>query len=260
MFFRKYSPASDYEAPDTKALTAGKHAHHCLLEPDAFQQLVVAPEFSGTGMKAAKQAWLAGLPAGAITITDEQKKVVERICDSVLSDPEARALLRDLPGQNEVCAYAQRDDGIWLHGRMDRMVTGPAVIEFKTTSGAVDWDAFVWDVYEYDYHTALATYIEIAQILEKRPIQEAAWIVAQSCEPHSVRVHYPAEENMLDIGRFDMVRAIERFKDLTRLDPEMKNRQVWFNGREPKEDGPAAFPYHILIRRPEWQHFITGVK
>lgn len=259
-FYKKYCKGPKLAEEKTKALKVGDFAHQCLLEPDRFSKLVISPEFSGTGSKAAKQAWLAKLPAGAEVIDEEDKAKVEAMIDSVLSDPEARALMRDLPGANEVCAYGQRKDGIWLHGRMDRALEGPSIIEFKTTSGAVDWDAFVWDVYEYDYHMAVAVYSEILEAIEQKPIREVAWIVAQSVEPYSVRVHYPQEENMLDIGRFDMNRGIERFRTLMALDPALSDPRIWFSGRQKEEDGPCAFPYHILIRKPEWQSFLTGGK
>lgn len=258
-YFHKYAPGESLTEEKTKALKTGDFAHKCLLDRSAWDNLVVSPEFAGTGSRAAKQAWLASLPKDAMVIEEEEKLKVQRMCDSVLSDPEARALLEVIEGMNEVCAYARRDDGIWLHGRMDRVIQGPAVVEFKTTSGGVDWDEFVWDVFEYNYHMALAVYVEMIQLIYKKPCKESAWIIAQSCEPYSVRVHYPQDENMMDIGRFDMNRAIERYKSLIAKDPTMTNKQAWFSGKNEKEEGPCAFPYHIMIRRPEWQQFLTGV-
>lgn len=260
LFFRKYAPGKGIEDKKTKQIDAGKLAHVALLEKAKFAQVVEEEEFSGTGSKAAYQRWLASLPAGTTPVAKKALEDAKRIADSVMSHPEARALIETIPGQNEVYAYAQRPDGIWLHGVIDRLIQGPGIVEFKTTSGAVDWNEFVWNVYEWDYHMDLATYIEIAQLIYKTAVREAAWVVAQQVEPFGVRVHYPLEEDMLDIGRFDMNRAIDRWKQLTKLDPGLTNESVWFGGRNAEEEEPCKFPYHILIRRPEWQQFLTGVK
>lgn len=257
-FFWKYAPGRGLAEKKTKALDAGKLAHCALLEPAKFSQMVVEKEFSGKGSVAAYQEWLNSLPAGVTVISNKAKEEALRIVDAVMKNPEARALLETIAGQGEVHAYAQREDGIWLHGVIDRLISGPAVVEFKTTSGSVDWDEFVWSVFEYDYHLDLATYIEIMRILDKRPVKECAWVVAQQVEPFSVRVHYPQEDEMLDLGRFDMGRAIDRWKYLTQKDPGLTNESVWFGGRQEAEEGPCKFPYHILIRRPEWQQFLTG--
>lgn len=257
-FFWKYSPTRKLNEEKTRSLKLGDFGHKALLDPSAWSKLVIAKEFSGTGSRAAKQEWIASLPAGAIVITAEEKENTMRMVDAVLANPEARELLQGLPGHNEVHAYAQRPDGIWLYGIIDRLIAGPGIVEFKTTSGGVDWDEFVWDVFNYNYHLALANYGEIISLLEKKPVTEMAWVVAQQVEPFSVRVHYPQHEDMLDIGRFDMQRAIDRWRYLTQKDPALANEAVWFGGRQEKEDGPCKFPYHIMIRRPEWQQFLTG--
>lgn len=259
-FFWKYAPGRGLADKKTKGLDAGKLAHVALLEPHKFTQMVVEKEFSGKGSVAAYQEWLASLPAGTATVAAKAKEDAMRIVDAVMANPEARALLETTAGQSELHAYAQRDDGIWLHGVIDRLIAGPAVVEFKTTSGGVDWDEFVWNVFEWSYHLDLAAYMEMASIINKAPVKETAWVVAQQVEPFSVRVHYPEEENMLDLGRFDMNRAIDRWKYLTKKDPGLTNESAWFGGRQEKEEAPCAFPYHILIRRPEWQQFLTGDK
>lgn len=259
-FFWKYAPGRGLTEKKTKSLDAGKLAHTALLEKAKFAQVVVEEEFTGKGSVAAYQAWLNSLPAGTTPVAKKAMEDAKRIADAVMAHPEARALMETIPGQNEVHAYAQRTDGIWLHGVIDRLIEGPGIVEFKTTSGAVDWNEFVWNVFEWSYHMDLAAYIEMAQILKKEPVRQAAWVVAQQVEPFSVRVHYPLEEDMLDIGRFDMNRAIDRWKLLTKQDPGMANEGVWFGGRQAEEDEPCKFPYHILIRRPEWQQFLTGVK
>ncbi len=259
-FFWKYSPTRQLKEAKTKSLDLGKLCHKFLLEPGAAAKMVLEKEFSGTGSKAAKQEWIASLPPGTEIIDPDKREAMMKMVDAVMREPEARALLETAQGSNEVCGYAKREDGIWLHGKFDRLIAGPGIVELKTTSGGVDWDAFVWDVYEYNYHMALAVYLEIASIVHKKPVTESAWVVLQQVEPYSCRVHYPQDEDMLDIGRFDMNRAIDRWRDLMIRDPGLAREEIWFSGRQPKEEGPARFPYHILIRRPEWQQFLTGVK
>lgn len=259
-FFWKYAPGRGLTEKKTKSLDAGKLAHCALLEPAKFSQMEEEKEFSGKGSVTAYQSWLASLPAGVTVVTKKAKEDAIRIADAVMSHPEARALLEGIAGQNEVHSYAKREDGIWLYGVIDRLIAGPGIVEFKTTSGAVDWSEFVWNVYEWDYHMDLATYAEIIRVVHGQAVTQSAWVVAQQVEPFGVRVHYPMEEDMLDIGRFDMNRAIDRWKVLTKVDPALTNEAAWFAGRQAEEDEPAKFPYHILIRRPEWQQFLTGVK
>lgn len=256
-FFHKYS-LKDLPDAKTKSMKVGDYAHKCLLDPAAWSSLVLEKEFSGKGSLAARQEWLATLPSDALVISAEEKEATLRMVDSIHRDKEAFALLSQMAGKNEVSAYAKRPDGIWLHGRFDRLLDVNAVVEFKTTSSSVDWDSFAWEVFEWDYHLALACYIEMIELITGKKCEQSAWIVTQSTAPYSTRVHYPQEENMLDLGRFDMNRGIERFKDLMKADPSFSKREVWFAGKNPKEEGPCAFPYHILIRRPEWQGFITG--
>lgn len=259
-FFRKYAPGHFLEDEETRSLKIGDYAHTALFKPKEWANYREMETFSGTGSKAAKQAWIASLPEGVKFISADDREKVKRMVDAAMKDREARELIETIPGHAEVAAYAKRPDGIWLHGRIDRLIAGPGVVEYKTTSGAVDWDEFVWQVFEYDYHLALATYIEIVSILEKKPVTQSAWLVQQQVEPYSVRVHYPEEEDMLDIGRFDMERAIERWKMLTKKDPGLANESVWFGARQESEEAPCKFPYHVLIRRPEWHQFLTGVK
>lgn len=203
------------DAKDTPALRFGRIVHLAILEPTLFlAHKVVAPEFKGTGSKAAKAEWEKRLPPNSIILDDaEEEARITGMLNRLLAHRVAANLLKT--GVAEVSGFwTDPETGVKCRIRPDYLRKGPMVLDYKTTEDA-SYEEFRRSAYFYGYPLQAAFYCEgVSQILGKR-CDDFVFIAQEKAAPYELMV-YPADEGFLDFGRRQMRKALRTFAECQR--------------------------------------------
>lgn len=185
---------------ETAAKRLGKFTHAALLEEERFRRsLAIIPEFSGTGMKAAKQKWQETYK-DAIQIDQEELDLVDGMIASI-----KKHSVMNLLGicQKELSGY-YRDPQTSLRCRIRVDAYSPqldTLLDFKTTDDA-SVESFTYDADKYNYALQLAMYRAGIEIIEGRPVKRCLILTVSKKPPHPV-VLYEATDNFLASGAID---------------------------------------------------------
>ncbi len=193
----------------TKAMNFGTCFHLAVLEPLRFKtEVVVMPEFRGTGMYAKKDAWLTENHGKLILSTDEMADCMMML-KAISSHNIASSLL--VGGVPELSYFwTDKDTGIECKARPDYRRNGGALIDIKTT-GDASLDDFSRAVLNYGYHISAAHYLNgVSQVLAQS-FEKFIIIAVEKEPPYGVQV-FEVDFGTLEKGQELCKRALLKLK------------------------------------------------
>lgn len=209
---------------DNEALFLGKMLHSRLeFHDDRLKWLstfVQMPAFEGTGMKAAKAAWLTE-HGGKLILTKEQLDGIEDMYEGVLANPQSFAFL-NAPGSAEDTIYwIDEDSGMICKCRPDKRVTNylgaPFTIDWKTT-GNFSKRHIQDAIHDYGYNVSAAFTLDGMRANDLDP-GEYIFVFIEKKSPNRVMC-VPAEDIDVEIGR-------RKYKKVLKEIAEAQRTKIW---------------------------------
>lgn len=214
------------QVEQTNDMRIGTIIHMALLENEKFKsKYVIQPEFSGYTLKGElttnpnakevkekKAAWEASLPAGTITVTEEELDQLTGMIKSVSAHPQGRYVFTN--GIAE-CAGYYRDPKTGL--KMKIMPDFRAndfymITDFKT---AVSTDQILFGSKafgDFRYDLRIWMYAYGASIIEQKPMPKHLFFMAvEKTWPYESAVFYMTDEQKGQ-AEYDYHRAMEKLK------------------------------------------------
>lgn len=177
-----------YEEPSTPAKEFGKVVHKALLEPWVFmEKYAVIPEFSGTGMRAAKAEWLEKHEGRIILKQDEVDQITGMI-SSLQKHQYASKLIRG--GRRELCGYFEDETiggNVLIKPDLINEDTG-LMISFKTAADATE-EAFMKQVGEFAYDWSEALHLHGANKISGGKFRQSIWIAIEKTPPYDIGIY-----------------------------------------------------------------------
>lgn len=196
---------------ESEALVMGKLFHSRIehhLDIDKYKQLVtVMPTFSGTGMRAAKEAWLADNAGKKTIITEAQYDQIEEMFEGVKANPQSNALMGALGFCEETIFWTDKDSGVLCKCRPDKRVIdylgSPLVVDWKTISmfSKKEIQDAIW---EHNYYVSAAFTLDgmkaigldpgpyVFCFVQKKAPNQVLCVVAQEIDIEIGRAKYKA--------------------------------------------------------------------
>lgn len=219
-FLYKWS-IRDGDEPPTDAQRIGTLLHLALLEPEKYAaRVVIAKKFDRRTKegKAGAKAFEASLAPDAIVVDVNEKKQIEAMAISVMSDDMAGPILRSSTMRKELTGYFTCSlTGVRCRIRLDGYDPSGdrLIIDLKTTEDASD-EAISKTIWNWRYDVQAATYLEGAMVIDKIPMSEPVplyvWIFVEKAPPYACVVRFP-DEDMLERANADRVAAMRRLKE-----------------------------------------------
>ncbi len=208
---------------DSASLILGNAVHIYALERDDYAELYqVAPKVDKrTKVGKAQWAEFEAESVGKILITDEDHFKIKGMGESLLAHPQARAILAESPGVNEVTAYWEAQPAPDLpmrrcKARIDRLCSWngiPTVADLKSTKDASP-EGFEREIRKWGYHVQGPWYLGGLQALAPAA-RQMVYIAVENFAPFAVGV-YTMDDEYIALGskiaqsRFErLVRAEE---------------------------------------------------
>lgn len=204
---------------DTEALTLGRAAHRCVLEPDLFaKQYVCAPDVDRR-TKIGKDTWAdleLRFGPGAVLKRD-RFDACERMRDAIRAHPAARALLAGVQHVELSLVWDDRGSQVRCKARLDGYapeIHGGTIVDIKTTRDA-SLRAFEKAIFGYGYHRQGAMYLEGA-FAHNLPAVNFVIIAVESEAPYAVAV-YRLTEGAIDAGAEQLAPLLKTYAMCTTL-------------------------------------------
>lgn len=204
--------------PHKKVFDVGTAAHKKVLGAGA--QTVVIPKkllaTNGAVSTSAAKAFVAeAREAGKTAVVQAVMDQVNAISESILAQPEARALLEQA-GDPEVSVFStDPETGVELRARFDFlpnfMQADPVAVDLKTAGGDADAEAFAKTVATLGYDVQDAHYLDTHTFASGDPSMRMKFIVVEKEPPYLVAVHELSLE-FTEIGRARARKARHLFK------------------------------------------------
>lgn len=178
----------DHPRPDTDALERGRTIHCATLEPERWASGYRArPDFGDLRTKvgkAARDAWVAGLPPVVEILDPEEHELAETCARAVHAHPSAHALVRGGRAE-EIVTWTDPELGVKCKARLD-YVTPRHLADLKSTRRTTLREIRN-DVARLLYHGQLAWYLDGAVAARVLPPSADAFVIAvQTVEPFDV--------------------------------------------------------------------------
>lgn len=212
---KRHLPEQYKPSDSTVAKDFGSALHNTVLgTPEPFD-LVDAATWTG---KAAKDQQAASWAAGRIALLSKDVPIIHAMAEAVLHHDEARTLLREVSGLNEVSVFAEDYRGMKVKARFDRLIEDSAGnrtgIDLKSFTGKPGKHSIAKAVIDYGYDVQQAHYEETA-VAGGIPLDRFVLIFVSKEPPHYVQVA-ELDANFLRRGRTLREIGIDRM-----LNPEM---------------------------------------
>lgn len=167
--------------------------------------------------KAAKEFVAESRAAGRIPMRSGQARQVDRIAESVLKHPTARAFL-EAGGDRELSVFSKDPaTGVEQRARFDLMTgetrQGVFAVDLKTTEGSASLPAFTRTVGNYGYHIQETWYDEVARAAGMDPFR-FLFIVVEKKPPYMVGLTILSAK-WIEMGRESTARARRVFAECT---------------------------------------------
>jgi hypothetical protein len=198
--------ALSQENEESTALIKGSALHDAILLPDAFNDgYAVAPEVNKrTKDGKAEIAAFEAENANKIILSKEDMADVLAMRDSVLSHPIASQILTD--GKPEESFYwIDKNTGQLCKCRTDYRRNDAILVDIKTTRDASPKE-FQRSIYNFDYHTQAAMYLDGASICTGQSYDTFIFICVENSAPFSVAVY--------ELDDSAILRGYERYREL----------------------------------------------
>lgn len=204
----------------TEALNFGSLFHEVVLEPDNIAGYV-ALDAEKIGVKA------DGTPAQSPTMTTAWKRAVAEVeadgkqvvaqsdldrafamRDAAYAHDEARHLLFELDGRNELSAFAVDKNGVQHKARFDRLLAGEA-LDLKSTAAKPGAHSLTRTCIDYGYDLSAAHYLAVAELLDLDLQDRFTFVFVGKEFPYRVSV-VDLDDMLLERGRVLRALALER--------------------------------------------------
>jgi len=183
------------------ALAFGRAFHMAILEPELFESTyTLMPKFSGTGMKARKEAWLAE-NEGKETLSEDDYGTIRHMSAAV----KASKFWPRIKDYDVEIAHFAQDPKTNILMKCKADMIGDWIIDVKSTQNA-SGESFVRDAIKFGYHISAAYYQDIVKLATGRMLP-FMWIAVEKSEPYGV-AFYEADSAMLEVGREEYLRAL----------------------------------------------------
>lgn len=203
----------DAEKKDTPAMKFGRAVHARFLQPDLFdQEYTVAPDCDRR-TKEGKAIWAELMESGKEIVSREDMETI------LAMEKEFDTVRRWLNGaETEVpLVWTDIETGVRCKGRLDAIVKGGYVIDYKTTTDA-GTDAFRREALKYGYDLQAAMYMDAARENGYQP-KGFVFIAQEKTAPYLVNVLH-AGDAFLDRGVWIMRDLLSKYK-------ECKDKNEW---------------------------------
>lgn len=231
------------EKPPTKATEFGWLAHIAVLEPHRlWDECCKRPDVDGRTkegrpiLNAFKETLApGGVNFGKKVITEEEAEKLERMSAHVRAHETAREYLSG-PGHNEVSIiWKDPETKIPCKSRLDRLAvvsSMPGVqadfapkaqqfmvaIDLKTLGDAATTRNVERSIYNYDYASAAAMYLEgLNAVFPSNEMRPFVWLIVETNPPYLVRLFTP-NPDLLEWGHQRWHRWIRQYAECRRTD------------------------------------------
>ncbi len=193
----------------TKAMNFGSCFHLAVLEPKRFKdEVVVMPEFKGTGMYAKKDAWLTENHGKLVLSSDEMADCLLML-KSISAHNVASSLL--VGGVPELSYFwTDLETGINCKVRPDFKRNSGALVDIKTT-GDASLEEFSRSILNYGYHISGSFYLEGVSKVLGQEFDKFIIIAIEKTPPYALAV-YEIDFGTLEKGRELTRRALIKLK------------------------------------------------
>jgi len=214
----------------------GTAFHQAALEPDQFEKLhaVMPREFIDpeTGLpfvnpktgeplhanakkvQEAKKAWLEE-NQGRTILTQKRFDEMRWMMDSLASHPNALKLLKKGIAERSGF-FHDRETGMPCRIRPDSYNTRyNAIIDIKTTSKDISWNAYSRTLWKERFDISLAMYADGTEIITGTPVSATVIIAVQTVKPYECAV-YEISKRTMSIGHMDYKTALSDLAEALR--------------------------------------------
>jgi hypothetical protein len=194
----------------TKAMNFGTCFHLAALEPKRFRnEVVVMPEFKGTGMYAKKDQWLTENDGKLVISADEMADLLLML-KSLSAHPAASSLL--VGGVPELSYFWEDPEtGVGCKARPDFRRAGGSLVDIKTT-GDASLEEFSRSVLKYGYHISAAHYLNGVSRVLGQTFETFLILAIEKEAPYGCQV-FEIDFGTLEKGRELCSRALVKLHD-----------------------------------------------
>lgn len=181
--------------------------HSAILEPELFERdMIVKPEFAGTGSRKAADEWhLAN--HGKIILKREQHDCVVGILEAIKSHPLASKIVGAGRAEESIF-WTDIFTGIECKARFDFLHEGQFVVDVKTTLDA-SYVAFKKDIANHGYHIQAAHYLESARHAFGEQYDKFLILAVEVEPPYCISL-FLIDENSIAEGRALRLMALKK--------------------------------------------------
>lgn len=182
----------------------GTMVHTMVLEPDTFDDdyIVTPVDTPDRRTKAGKEWWhqFEGEAQAKEIVKAENYQLAVNIRDAVFRHDAAAALLDADDAEMEISGWwKDPTTGQLLKYRPDCR-TPRAIVDLKTTAGSVDYDTVQRSIWNYNYHTSAAHYLDGDMQCRGSEHDTFVLVFVSKEWPHEVGVYY-LDADAIELGR-----------------------------------------------------------
>jgi Fe-S cluster biosynthesis and repair protein YggX len=195
----------------TDDMLFGTYVHLASLQEDVFKEkILVEQTFKGTGSKAAREAWEAGIPKDKIILSQKVLDTIHAMKKSLLEHEEIAFLLDDSV-KERVGYFRDPLTGILCRFKPDFIHSGLVKIgDLKTTRDCTE-SVFSKTILERNYHLQ-AYFYQLGTELITGVKMEPVWAVIEKTPPYEVALYRP-HADVMEKAKRDYERAMLTLKD-----------------------------------------------
>jgi hypothetical protein len=204
-----YKYMRDNPIEPTKAMQFGTLVHMRILEPEKYEELVVA-ETIDRRTKLGKERAEEIEAKGFYLISPEESAKIENIHKAVMSNPDAARFVTN--GEREQAFFwTDIETGLKCKARPDFVHQGKFIVDIKTSKDASP-QAFARTAASLMYHFQAAFYLDGVSTATTQNYTDFVFIVVEPEPPFGVAL-YSLDLMAIDAGRVMYRRALNRIKD-----------------------------------------------
>jgi len=221
----RFHHAQNHPQPHKDAYDLGTAVHSRVLGTGTIAVAYPAEHLTPSGAVSTKQAtveWVAEQRAlGQILLTATQLEQVNGMSESVLAQPQARALFEQ-SGIAEASVFATDPaTGVKMRARFDYLpdftVTDPWSVDLKTTGKSAAPHEFLKTVANFGYHIQQEWYLDTYKMQTGLIDLRMKFVVVETAAPYLVAVHELSDQ-FAEIGSSAGARARALYADCVKAD------------------------------------------
>lgn len=191
-------------------LQLGSNLHAIVANPLLTDLLIVEPKFDlrTTKGRTDKDAFIKGLPAGAISVSEDDYTSLNEMFCAILDHPVCQLIHSE--GIAEQAGFHVDENGIQRKIKPDWRKKG-IIADLKTTKKyCASPKRFKNECANFMYHLQAAWYFDTANLIEPGSCEHFLWIAIEKESPYAIAVH-EINERSLQLGREQYQIALEAY-------------------------------------------------